>query len=67
MSLRFLPEPPSPRYITSVSFHALIGHWRSGHSRECLGHHMKGTPGIGEMLVMCAMSGNSIIKCLLSA
>ena len=40
-------------------------------AREGLGHHRKGNPGIGQMLikslVKCLMSDNSIIKCLSSA
>ena len=35
-------------------------------SRECLGHHRKGTPGI-EMCIMCLMSDSIVIAWLLSA
>ena len=43
-------------------------HGRGGgriHTRECLGHHRKGTPGIGNLDCVCLMSGNSLIIAML--
>ena len=59
------PPPPHVRGGPTAELRCAGARDEPSYSRECLGHHRMGTPGVGDcyqVLIKCFMSGNSLIK-----